>query len=106
MSEPVFAGWIGGHSSNSEYGNFKVPDGCTVVMKALPGEYIAASDRIACHRKMINKLKTNSEFESILKNPEICHLHILQEVFGDIMIYYERELCPYYTTWILIKYDT
>jgi len=78
--------WISGHGTDPESGEtFTVPAGCTIVVKATPGESTYIPDKVLQSLCDSNPKK--------LKNPLDYIPHIIKE-FGSVAIYEEGEECP------------
>jgi len=78
--------WISGHGLDPESGEtFTVPAGCTIVVKATPGESTYIPE------KLLRKLcKSNPKK---LKNP-LHYIPYIIKQFGSVIIYKEGEECP------------
>jgi len=78
--------WISGHGADPTSGDtFIVPAGCTIVVKATPGESSYIADKV-----LRSLCKSNPKK---LKNP-LHYIPYIIKKFGSVIIYEEGEECP------------
>jgi hypothetical protein len=98
MSTLPNAYWLSGHGNEPNDGRtFKVPAGCTIVVKAAPGEITYSSAHYFQKACGMNKQK--------LKDPSNNINYIIQK-FKSVVIYKAGDDCPFFTYSLIACYPT